>query len=215
MNIEKIFAYAKSIHEKDVTGHDFHHILRVERLAHAIARKENMSKEELAIIQASAYLHDVIDDKLVRDTAAATKRVESLLRDAGASETEVATVLEIIANLSYSKNLTKRYKLPKTGQIVQDADRIDALGAIGIARAFYYGGTKGNPLYDATLPRAVGELNEENYRQSASVVNHFHEKLLVLHTTMNTAEGKRLAAQRTAFMKEYLDVLKAEITGEK
>lgn len=215
MEIEKIYAYAKSIHEKDATGHDFHHIQRVEKLAHSIALKEKTTKEEQEVVQASALLHDVIDDKLVQDTAKATEEVESLLQDAGATDTEMETIMEIISNLSYSKNLTRRYALPKTGQIVQDADRLDALGAIGIARTFYYGGNKGNPMYDETSPRALEDLTQESYRQSASVVNHFYEKLLVLHTTMNTAEGKRLAAQRTAFMKDYLEVLFAEIEGEK
>lgn len=215
MNLDKIHAYAQSIHAQDATGHDFHHIMRVERLARSVALKEQVTLQELEIIRASALLHDVIDDKLVEDVAKAKEEVKALLREAGASDTDISTIMEIISNLSYSKNLTKRYELPKTGQIVQDADRIDALGAIGIARAFYYGGSQGDPLYDESAPRAVEELNQENYRHSASVVNHFYEKLLVLHKTMNTSEGKRIAAQRTAFMKEYLETLFAEIEGEK
>ncbi|MGJ5712320.1 HD domain-containing protein [Staphylococcus auricularis] len=98
---------------------------------------------------------------------------------------------------------------------MQDADRIDALGAIGIARAFYYGGTKGHPMYDETAPRSLDELTEENYRDRASVVNHFHEKLLHLEDSMNTDMGKRIASERTETMRTFLQTLNEEINGER
>lgn len=108
------------------------------------------------------------------------------------------------SNISYSKNLSKNRELSQLGKIVQDADRLDALGAVGIARAFYYGGSKNHSLYNDTEPRPTDQLTEDNYREQRSVINHFYEKLLHLKNSMNTPLGKQTAQERTKFMEDYL-----------
>jgi Predicted HD superfamily hydrolase len=109
------------------------------------------------------------------------------------------------------KTIDKKQNLSLLGQIVQDADRLDALGAIGTARAFYYGGSKKHLIYDDTRPRKAEDITEDNYREQYSVVNHFFEKLLILTDCMNTEKGREMAEYRTEFMKQFLDELFDEI----
>ena len=156
-------------------------------------------------ILVSCWLHDTIDDKLADDKRQSVETIEQLLVEYDATADQVAEVLHIIQHISYSKNLAKKHELSAMGQIVQDADRLDAIGAIGIARAFYYGGHKKDALYDDSSPRNSSDLTEETYRAESTVLNHFYEKLLLLEETMNTDAGKREAAIRTDFMKEFLD----------
>lgn len=210
MNLDKIYLFAKNILEQDTTAHDWKHALRVEKNALAIS-PSNLIKKDLDIIRVSCWLHDTIDPKISTIHEIELKDLEELLHAADASSDEIQKILYIIQNLSYSKNIEKKRDLDLLGQIVQDADRLDAIGAIGIARAFYYGGSKGHQLYDDTSPRAQAEITEENYRTQDSIVNHFYEKLLVLEHSMNTPEAKEIARSRTKRMEDFLGNLYEEI----
>lgn len=210
MDLSLIYQFAKEKLQTDRSGHDWLHALRVEKNALKISPSD-LSKSQQEMIRAAAWLHDTIDPKLVGSIDTKIDDLNHLLEKAGASQDEKINILESIQNLSYSKNLQQKQSLSVIGQIVQDADRLDAIGAIGIARAFYYGGSQGHLLYNDEKARAVAELTEENYRQPNSVINHFDEKLLQLEKSMNTPAAKKIAQERTAFMKQYLDTFNQEI----
>src|SRR5690625_434509 len=210
MNMEKIKAFAQAVIGDDTTGHDWRHALRVEANAKKISPSE-LSKEDIEIVRASCWLHDTIDAKIADDKRTTIPEVEYSLRENGATERQIDEVLYIIQNLSYSKNIDKKQNLSLLGQIVQDADRLDALGAIGTACEFYYGGNKKHLIYDDTRPRKAEDITEDNYREQYSVVNHFFEKLLILKDCMNTEKGREMAEYRTEFMKQFLDELFDEI----
>ena len=210
MHLEKIKAFAQTIIGEDTTGHDWRHALRVEANAKKISPKD-LSIAEVEIIRSACWLHDTIDAKIDPEKRASLAEVENILHESGASDYQTKEVLYIIQNLSYSKNIDKKQTLSFLGQIVQDADRLDALGAIGTARAFYYGGSKQHLIYDDTRPRKADEITEENYREQKSVVNHFYEKLLGLKDCMNTKMGRQLAKHRTEFMEQFLQELFDEI----
>ena len=210
MNLDKIYFFAKNILEQDTTAHDWKHALRVEKNALAIS-PSNLSKNEFDIIKVSCWLHDTIDPKTSLSHEVQLADLESILNAADATSNDIKKILYIIQNLSYSKNIEQKRNLDLLGKIVQDADRLDAIGAIGIARAFYYGGSKQHQLYDDTLPRALDEITEENYRTQDSIVNHFYEKLLVLEHSMNTPQAKEMARTRTKRMEVFLENLLEEI----
>lgn len=210
MNLEAIKIFAESVLADDKTGHDWKHALRVEKNARLLA-EDHFSFGEMETILASCWLHDTIDDKLDIEKRQSVVAIQQLLKENGATENQIEEILYIIKNLSYSKNLTKKRQLSPLGQVVQDADRLDAIGAIGIARTFYYGGHNKNPLYDDASPRDLADLDEASYREESSVLNHFYEKLLLLEETMNTEAGKTEASVRTDFMKEFLNRFYEEI----
>ncbi len=210
MNLDKIYLFAKNVLQQDTTAHDWEHALRVEKNALAISPSD-LTKNELDIIKASCWLHDTIDPKISTTHQVKLVDLEILLENVGASPEAIQKIIYIIQNLSYSKNIEQKRELDLLGQIVQDADRLDAIGAIGIARAFYYGGSKGHQLYDDTPPRALVDITEENYRTQDSIVNHFYEKLLVLEHSMNTPRAKEIARCRTERMEDFLDHLYEEI----
>lgn len=210
MKLNAIKDFAQSVLADDATGHDWMHALRVEKNARLLSSSD-FSSGEMKTILVSCWLHDTIDDKLADDKRQSIETIEKLLVNNDATPEQVTEVLHIIQNLSYSKNLEKKRKLSRMGQIVQDADRLDAIGAIGIARTFYYGGHKKNPLYDDASPRDIATLDEKTYREDSSVLNHFYEKLLLLEDTMNTEAGKAEAAIRTDFMKRFLERFYEEI----
>ena len=210
MKLEAIKHFAQSVLGDDTTGHDWKHALRVENTARQLSSSD-FTDGEMETILVSCWLHDTIDDKLADHKRQSVETIEQLLLENDATADQVAEVLHIIQHLSYSKNLAKKRELSAMGQIVQDADRLDAIGAIGIARAFYYGGHKKDALYDDSSPRNSADLTEETYRAESTVLNHFYEKLLLLEETMNTDAGKREAAIRTDFMKEFLKRFYEEI----
>lgn len=211
MELEAIKYFARTVLENDTTGHDWKHALRVESNVRLLSDAD-FSEAEIEVLFASAWLHDTIDEKLDEDKRQSIGTIRTLLEENGATTNQLEEILDIIQNLSYSKNIEKKRTLSKLGQIVQDADRLDAIGAIGIARTFYYGGYRGNALYDDTMPRTLEQLTEENYRTESSVLNHFYEKLLLLEETMNTEAGKEEARVRTQFMQTFLDRFYEEIS---
>jgi len=210
MELLPIQDFAKMTLEDDTTGHNWKHALRVEKNAKKISPDE-LDAEDIEIIRSACWLHDTIDDKISDSKRKSIADVAKLLNENDATKEQKREILYIIQNLSYSKNLEEKQELNHLGQIVQDADRLDALGAIGIARTFYYGGHKGNPIYDEERPRRQEELTEANYRDQTSVVNHFFEKLLLLEETMNTTPGKTEAIKRTKLMREFLETFFKEV----
>ena len=210
MDLLAIEAFAKAVLEDDVTGHDWKHTLRVEKNARKLA-PESLSDTEIEIVRAASWLHDTIDEKIDPLKQKSIKEVEQVLFENHATTDQTKQILFIIQNLSFSKNIDQIIKLDLLGQIVQDADRLDAIGAIGIARTFYYGGAKGNPLYDEGKPRHQSELTGDNYRNTTSVINQFYEKLLILEQQMNTPSGTAEAKKRTKVMRNFLKEFYREI----
>ena len=213
MELGIIEAFVRQRMAQDKTGHDIQHLERVVANAKRLMAAESQPIKT-SIVLAAAWLHDVIDDKVTSNPAQARREVAELLIQAGATLPERDAILEIMDRQSFSKNLQERQSLSLEGQIAQDADRLDALGAIGIARAFYYGGSRGHDLYNDLPPRDLSQLSQEDYRQNQSSLAHFDEKLLKLADLMNTASGRALAQERTAFMRQYLAQFWAEIKGE-
>ncbi|AVK99586.1 HD domain-containing protein [Pediococcus inopinatus] len=191
----------------DKTGHDYAHIQRVVKMAQRLASDSDQG--QLFVVLASAELHDVIDEKIVSDQTKAENEVRAFLKDQDVAQTDIEAIFAIITHMSFSKNLEHHYQLSVEGQIVQDADRLDAIGAIGIGRVFYYGGAHGHTMYDPQIaPRT--EMTHAQYRQNETVINHFYEKLLKLVDLMNTKAAKQIAEQRTKVLTDFLDEFKAE-----
>lgn len=200
--IEKIRQYAKEKLGKDRSGHDFYHVERVAKIAQELAEQEGIADK--MIIEAASYLHDVIDDKVAEDVEKEREDLEKFLKDIDLTSLEINEIVDIIENISFSKELEHgKAKLTFAGKIVQDADRIDALGAIGILRTAYYGGHTQSPLYDPNIQTQNFQSKKE-YRKNSTVINHFYEKLFKLPATMNTAAGKAEADRRVVFMKDFL-----------
>lgn len=182
------------------TGHDWYHIERVWKMASKLAEKEQANS---FIVELSALLHDLIDDKLVKDKGQALQEVEYWLEGAGVSTSDADRIMDIIQSISF-KGGNGRKLTSLEAQIVQDADRLDAIGAIGIARCFAYAGSKGDLLFNPELI-VREEMTEKEYREGqSSAIHHFYEKLLKLKDLMNTETAKEMAAERHAFMEDYL-----------
>lgn len=207
--LEKIIAFSQEKLAHEQTGHDFLHAQRVAHLAKKIIFEEDLQVNQ-EIVLCSAYLHDVIDDKVVSNVEQAVIEVKQLLETALFTEEEKIEIMHIIQNLSFSKELeVGKSDLSLAGKIVQDADRLEALGAIGILRTAYYGGNFGHPIYDETIqPQKF--LTKEEYRKGSTVINHFYEKLFLLPEKMNTIAGKKEAERRKIFMEEFLKEFYAE-----
>lgn len=214
MNIEAVIEFVKQQLKDEKTGHDFYHGQRVAHLAlkmyladHPNANKSNRIS---AIIQAGGYLHDAIDEKVCPDPEKVLAKIKDLLAEVGFEELEIEDIIFTITHMSFSKNIEHHYQLPMSGQYVQDADRIESLGAMGIARAFTYGGKHGNLIYDPAIKPAE-LVSHEQYRQhEETTINHFYEKLFKLENLMNTAGGKKEAHERTEYMREFVAKFMAE-----
>ncbi len=190
-------------------GHDWWHIERVRNNARQIHEAEGGHWE---IIHLAILLHDVIDPKFFQEEEALLE-VKQLLRDNKISDLNIQQVLAIIKNCSFSKEVEKNNLDSLEFRIVQDADRLDAIGAIGIARTFSYGGQKMRPMYDPAI-KPVDYHSTDAYRNNvAPTINHFYEKLLLLKDLMKTDSGKRMARQRHRFMENYLEQFYNEWDG--
>jgi uncharacterized protein len=201
--------YAREQLEQDSSGHDWWHIDRVTRLALLIAREEGA---DIFICELAALLHDVADEKLNPSMEAGLAKVNDWLVRQGVEPAEMEHVMAIISTISY-KGGHNPPVASKEAQVVQDADRLDALGAIGIARTFAYSGWKGQLIHDPELaPRT--ELTVEAYRNGKSTaIRHFDEKLLKLKDLMNTETGKRIAEERHLVMERFLEQFHREWMG--
>ncbi len=168
------------------------------------------------VVELAALLHDVADWKFAGgDHEAGPRQARAWLQSLGVPLATIDHVCEIVAGLSFKGAGVATTMRTIEGQCVQDADRLDALGAIGVARAFAYGGHKGQALYDPALPPTPHDSFEAYKRGSGSTINHFHEKLLLLAGRMNTAAGKRLACERHGFLERFLEQFLAEWEGRR
>jgi uncharacterized protein len=195
--------HLREMFEKEGTGHDWWHIERVLNNATAIAKKEKGA--DLFIVQLGALLHDIADFKFHGgDDTVGGKVAATWLRSIGADEPSIKSVVHIVDNVSFKGMGTESKMESIEGKIVQDADRLDAMGAIGIARAFAYGGYKQRPIYDPE-GKAGKNLSFAQYKKgSDSTIHHFYEKLLHLKDLMNTKTGKKMALARHRFLQAYL-----------
>lgn len=184
-------------------GHDWFHIERVWKLSKKIAEKEGGNLE---VIELSALLHDIADPKFHNgDETLALKISQNFLEEIHVNAELIEQVLFVIKNISFKNRAEAPEKPPLELQIVQDADRLDAIGAIGIARTFNFGGFKNNLMYHPEIKPNLG-MNKEEYKKSnGTTINHFYEKLLLLKDLMNTETAKRIASERHNFMLQFLD----------
>ncbi|RZL49930.1 MAG: HD domain-containing protein [Pedobacter sp.] len=195
------------------TGHDWFHIERVYKSAKTINQIE---RADALIVELAALLHDIADSKFNNgDEEIGPKKAGDFLKSIGVDDDIIVHVQEIIRNLSYKASLGVVNFKSKELDIVQDADRLDAIGAIGIARAFTYGGYKNRVLYDPKIPVNLNMSKEEYKNTTAPTLNHFYEKLLLLKDLMKTETGKAMATKRHQFMIDYLDQFYAEWDGKK
>ena len=211
--IDNTIHFVKESLQNTESGHDWFHVERVYKNALLIANAEECNLE---IVKLGALLHDIADRKFHNgDETLGPKVAREFLESQKVPEENIAHVVNIIENISFKGgNFEKKFTSIEL-DIVQDADRLDALGAIGIARTFNYGGYKNRPLY---LPNVAPNLNmtKEEYKNSESpTLNHFYEKLLLLKDKMNTKTGKKIALERHKFMENFLAQFYAEWEGEK
>lgn len=194
-------------------GHDWFHIERVYRNSLLIAQTEDCDE---VIVKLGALLHDIADSKFHDgDEIIGPKIARAFLEEESVDEATIVHVLNIIENISFKGgNFEKKFH-SKELEIVQDADRLDAIGAIGIARTFNYGGFKNRPLYDPAIAPNLRMTKEEYKSSEAPTLNHFYEKLLLLKDKMNTETGKQIAQERHRFMETFLSQFYAEWDGEK
>jgi uncharacterized protein len=201
--------YVKQQLGNDSSGHDWWHIERVARTALLLANEEGA---EPFICELTALLHDIADEKLNVSAEAGLDKVSAWLDEQRVDQAAAAQVMEIISTISY-KGGNRPPVTSKEAQVVQDADRLDALGALGIARTFAYSGWKGQLIHDPELnPRS--ELTVEAYRSGKSTaIHHFDEKLLKLKDLMNTVSGKRMAESRHKVLEQFLEQFHKEWNG--
>ena len=205
-----IIKFLKDELGNDTSGHSLDHAVRVYKNAKAILKAEG-GNERIVLI--SALVHDVIDPKLFDNPFEQQAKLLIFLQTLGCSQLELEQIFYIIENISYKGGNGEPVKTLEA-QIVQDADRLDAIGAIGIGRTFMYGGSKGSKMYDENI--SVMEFEDEaTYRNhQGTVINHFYEKLFKLKDLMNTETAKRLASKRHEFMVKFVEQFLHEWNGQ-
>ena len=209
--MDSALEYVKKVFETDCSGHDYYHTLRVFKMATHIAIQE---KANLEIVQLAALLHDVDDRKLFPETYQEKRHAKEFLCDNNVDASLMEDICGIISEISFAG---KDSVIPKTieGKCVQDADRLDAIGAIGIARAFAYGGSRNRIMHDPKLCPKLDMKREEYHNSQSTTVKHFYEKLFLLKDMMNTETARKLAEDREKYMQEFLDEFMDEWEGTK
>ena len=203
--------YVKRTLADDSSGHDWWHIYRVRQNALKIGEQEDV---DLFVVQLAALLHDIADYKFHGgDETVGPKVAREWLEKLAVNEDIVAHVCQIIKDLSFKGAGVKSEMKTREGMVVQDADRLDAIGAIGIARAFAYGGHKGRPMYDPTIQPEQHHSFEAYKNNQSPTINHFYEKLLLLKDLMNTQTAKAIATERHQFMLTFLAQFQKEWEG--
>lgn len=193
-------------------GHDWFHIERVYKNSLLIAKSEQV---DLNIVALGALLHDIADSKFHNgDESIGPKIANEWLSSQALDSKSIAHVIQIINNISFKGGNQNQTFRSLELDVVQDADRLDAIGAIGIARTFNYGGFKDMKIYDPAIPPKLNMTKEEYKKSTAPTINHFYEKLLLLKDRMNTKTGKRLAQKRHEYMEGFLDQFYKEWNGE-
>ncbi len=201
--IEKTKSFVKQALIKAEPGHDWWHAYRVYNLSLYIARKEKY--DHIVPIQLSALLHDIADSKFYEGVEEIGAEIASdFLKRISVRDEIISQVVFVIENISFRKGANVQVERNKILDIVQDADRLDAIGAIGIARAFSYGGHKSRPIYDPCIPPKMEMTGMEYKINQAPTLNHFYEKLFKLKSLMNTQTGKELAEERHLFMERFV-----------
>jgi len=211
--IDNTILFVKQKLENAEAGHDWFHIERVYKNALLIAQDEVC---DIQIVKLGALLHDIADSKFNDGDETVGPRVaREFLESQNTDEEIIVNVVNIIENISFKGgNFEKKFNSIEL-EIVQDADRLDAIGAIGIARTFNYGGFKNSQLYNPEIAPKLNMSKEEYKKSEAPTINHFYEKLLLLKDKMNTKTGKNLAQERHKFMELFLSQFYAEWDGEK
>lgn len=211
--IQNTISFVKETLKNAEGGHDWFHIERVWKTAQNIARKE---KVNLQVVELGALLHDIADSKFNNgDEEIGPRIARTFLEGQNVQEDIIQHVENIIKYISFKGGHQSKSFCSKELDVVQDADRLDAIGAIGIARTFNYGGHKGHALYDPKIPPNLNMTKEEYKNSTAPTINHFYEKLLLLKDLMNTEAGKKMAQERHEFMVDYLEQFYNEWEGEK
>ena len=203
--LSKAIEYVREFFDKDSSGHDFYHTMRVYKSAVMLAEKEGA---DVGLTALAALLHDVDDKKLSPDTHEGFENARSFMTANGVDETAQSKVIDIISKVSYTGDSSP---VPESveGKCVQDADRLDAMGAIGIARAFAFGGSRGRKMYDPEIsPQDIGMDG------NSTSLNHFYEKLFKLKGLMNTETARAIAQERDRFMHSFVDEFLKEWDGE-
>ncbi|WP_418264411.1 HD domain-containing protein [Flavobacterium faecale] len=210
--IDKTIIFVKEKLEKAEGGHDWFHIERVYKNAVLIAKEEDCN---LNVVKLGALLHDIADSKFHGgDESIGSITAKNFLESQQVDDYTIQQVVAIIDNISFKGGNFEKSFSSKELAIVQDADRLDAIGAIGIARAFNYGGFKNRAMYDPNIAPKMNMTKEEYKKSTAPTINHFYEKLLLLKDKMNTASGKKIAEERHRYMEGFLSQFYAEWDGE-
>jgi len=200
--IQNTVAFIKEKLDGAEAGHDWFHIERVWKLSKKIAENEKVDSE---VLELGALLHDIADPKFHDgDETLALKISRDFLESQDVSEEIIGKVLFIIQNISFKNRGEAPENLPLELKIVQDADRLDAIGAIGIARTFNFGGFKNNLMFHPEIPPKLSMTKEEYKKNEGTTINHFYEKLLLLKDLMNTETAKKIASERHDFMLKFL-----------
>ncbi|HNX06174.1 MAG TPA: HD domain-containing protein [Bacteroidales bacterium] len=202
--IKKTLDFVKSSSVGEASGHDWWHIYRVHNMAVYLARKE---RAELFVVELAALLHDIDDWKF---NAQGSCKAHAWLTQCGLPENIIQQIVEVIDTVSYKGAGEPNQATTIEAQVVQDADRLDAIGAIGIARTFAFGGSHGREIYNPHCPPLL-HANFDAYKKNQShTINHFYEKLLLLKDRLNTDTAKAMAAERHAFLETFLAEFFAE-----
>jgi uncharacterized protein len=211
--IEHTIEYVKAELKDAEGGHDWWHIYRVWQNAKLIIQGE---EADPLVVELAALLHDIADPKFHNgDESIGPMMAMAHLESLKVPQETIDHVVKIIENMSFKNSIEGVAFNSKEMQIVQDADRLDAIGAIGIARAFNYGGYKNRALYDPKIPPELQMTKEQYKKSTAPTINHFYEKLLLLKDKMNTATGKKIAEDRHIFMTKYLEQFYHEWNGDR
>lgn len=209
MIINDALEFVRNTFRDDYSGHDYFHSLRVYKMAARLAEQENA---DLQTVQLAALLHDVDDIKLSPETYVNKDKAVGFLRKHGISEAMINTICKIIGEVSF-KGTDSTAPDTIEGKCVQDADRLDAMGAIGIARAFAYGGNHHRIIYDPEIKPTLNMDGDEYQSHVSTTINHFYEKLFQLKDLMNTETAKKIAEQRENYMRIYISEFLCEWDG--
>lgn len=205
--IEKTKDFVKEKLYGEGSGHDWFHIERVYNLSKFIAEKENA---DLFIVEMTSLLHDIDDWKFSNDTDTNTTTTENFLASISVPKNDINKIISIIKTMSFKGGVVDSTQNSIEGKVVQDSDRLDAIGAIGIARTFAYGGSKGRQIYDPSINPIEFTSLEQVKNAENHTVNHFYEKLLKLKGLMNTNTAKEIAQKRHKFMENFLEEFYSE-----
>lgn len=210
--VDQVAAQIKSRFQAESSGHDWHHIHRVWKLARQIAEQEGADRE---VVELGALVHDIADWKFHGgDDSAGPREAALLLARHGAPARVIDPVVEIVATISFKGAGVSTAMRTLEGRCVQDADRLDAIGAIGIARCFAYGGHAGRLMYDPEIPPVMHATAEAYKAAKGTSLNHFYEKLFLLKERMNTPSGRALAEARHRFMEGFVAQFLEEWSGQ-